>query len=145
MDTRLHSSGRSERYAPDDDESDGSQAVSAPTEHDRAVLEDEEQQEKLLTGSAGRSSSNSANNELAFHQRERARRKGHRRLGRRMKLEEGNTDEEGKLMYEMEEGSSRNNLSSSSSSSLELEEKEYQSPRKAKVSANIRLIRITSS
>ena len=114
--------------APVFDDLSDEDVLEDPTEHDRTVLEEEEQREKLVTESSNRPDGSIANDEGSLGERRRARRKERRRLRKSKRREKGSADEEGKLMYEMEEGGSRGDLSSSSSSSLELDHSKYQSP-----------------
>ena len=110
-----------------------------PTEHDRTVLEEEEQQERFLTESRSRPNRSIANDEVSLEQRRRAQRKERRRLRKSKRREKGSADEEGKLMYEMEEGGSRDSLSSSSSSSFELDHSKYKAPSISTVCGPLRL------
>lgn len=141
MDTPRTENLHSESYTSDEDDP---HAIYAPTDNDRTVLEEEEQQEKLLTRSVASSGRYEANNEKPLDEGRRARRNGRRRI-RKGKRQEGNADEEGKLMYEMEEGGSRDDLSSSSSSSTELDKLKHRLPVTTKVSAVIPIMRILSN
>lgn len=122
MDDLLPEKKYEESHISDEDD------LQNPTKHDRTVLEeeDEEQQEKLLTTSSTQSGRSVGNDEAPFNQSRKIRKKERRRLRRGKRKEKGTTDEEGKLMYEMEEGGSLDNLSSLSSSSEELEKLKYQ-------------------
>lgn len=112
-----------------DNEDDGSdsdssvQALHRPTAHDRTVLEGAEQEEKLLAGHSYNDARGEPSNKSLHNvgRRERRRERRRRRIGKRSR---GNADqnEDGSLMYEMEEGGSRDDVGSqSSSSSLELD------------------------
>lgn len=87
-----------------------------PTEEDRAVLEDEEQQERLLAGE------DLAGDQTQVDNGGRDRRRGRRKRRRNKRRDQSLKDEEGSLMYEMEEARFKDDASSqSSSSSLELD------------------------
>ena len=114
-------------YTSDEDDTED------PTEHDRDLLEDEEeQQEKLLTRSRELGNTNGYDKDTVKHGR-RAQKKERRRLLKGTRSKNGTTDEEGKLLYEMEEGGSRDDLSSLSSSSAELDKMKDQPPESSKV------------
>lgn len=84
----------------------------APTDWDRRLLEDEEQEEKLLlgTGHNGRTGG-PAEPVIDTGRREQSRNLRRQRRRRKRKATESR-DEEGKLMYEMEEGGSKTDGSS---------------------------------
>jgi len=81
--------------------------LQAPMERDRRFLEDEEQEEKLLLGTAhnGRTGG-PAERVIDTGRREQSRNLRRQRRRRKRKATEGR-DEEGKLMYEIEEGGSK--------------------------------------
>lgn len=99
----------------------------APTQRDRAVLEDEEQEERMLLGQShsgqGDGSSGRAYQDNDRREDRRERKKERRRQtrgGRRRRKHD--KDEDRGLMCEMEEGGSKDDAGSqSSSSSLELD------------------------
>jgi hypothetical protein len=107
----------------------------APTNNDRGILEDEEQEEKLLL----KEFDNGRTGELAerglIDMGRRERRRNHRRQRRSKKRKaKSSMDEEGKLMYEMEEGGSKDDASSQSSSrSLDLDRPKQQPGASTKV------------
>ena len=114
-----HDSSRND-YRSDD----SSSSLDGPTEDDRAILQEEEQQERLLAREAS-SGAYGGFPESSRRQRRKARkqqRKGKRRKGKAVNYEEGS------LMYEMEEGVSKDNGGwQSSSSSLDLDVLKQQS------------------
>lgn len=115
-------------YSSDEDHTED------PTEHDRNVLEEEEQQqEKLSTGSRSRGDRSGGVGRQSVNHGRRARRKERRRLLKGKSRKKVTTDEEGKLLYEMEEGGSRDDLSSLSSSSAELDKLKDQPLESSKV------------
>ena len=107
-----------------DSESDAdAQDLYGPTDHDRTVLEEEEQHEKLMTGEShdgqGKRPSDQGLLDIGRRERRKERRRQRRSKKRR---EKGDRNEEGMLLYEMEEGGSRGDACSlSSSSSLDLD------------------------
>lgn len=107
----------------------------APTRHDRGILEDEEQEEKLLLGEShnGRTGK-SVKQDLADTGRRDRRRNLRRQRRSRKRKDRGIMGEESNLMYEMEEGGSKDDASSqSSSNSLCLDRPEQQSAGSTKV------------
>lgn len=117
----LNATRRNVVHDESESDSDGP-TLHRPTEHDRTVLEDEEQ-EKPLVGYTNFGRRPKSNNEDSFHAGHRERRwelqRQHNAERRRGK---GDKNEQGQLLYEMEEGSSRDDASSrSSSSSVDLD------------------------
>ena len=117
--------------ASDDDISINHQRSSAEIEkHDHGILAEEEEREKLLTGGDPQDAprdffKSSSHINKKIHRPRRRRRKGITR----------SHDEEGKLMYEMEEGGPRSDTSSqASSSSAELDKLNPARPPMSKVS-----------
>ena len=112
-----------------DNKGDGSDSDSGvrnsyrPTAHDLAVLEEAEQEEKLLAGHSYNDGREEPSNGdlLDVGGRERRRERRRRRIGKKRRRK-GDLNEDGSLMYEMEEGGSKDDAGSrSSSSSLELD------------------------
>jgi len=105
-------------------DTDGDESnLHAPTEHDCGILENEEQEEKLLLEESqnGRPGASIKRGLINTGRRER-RRTLRRQQRNRKRKEDGSMDAEGKLMYEMEEGGSKDDANSkSSSSSLDLD------------------------
>lgn len=128
---------RSETYTSDEDDTDDPNAIHALTDHDRTVLQEDEQQERLLSRSVAHSGRSETNNEKSLDQGRRARRNGRLRLRKAKRTEKGDAYKEGKLMYELEEGGSRDDLSSSTSSSTEFDTLKDQFPQSTTVSAAI--------
>ena len=112
-----------------------------PTEHDRNVLEkEEEQQEKLLNKSRNQGNRSGHDDKDSVKHGRRAQKKERRRLLKGTRSKNGTTDEEGKLLYEMEEGGSRDDLSSLSSSSAELDKLKDQPSESSKVRSHYLVI-----
>lgn len=123
---------------PDSDSDEVAEAAHGSfeiTSNDRSILEEEEEWEKLLTGSTGGKAASlfgsRKDNELRPELR-RDRRRERRRKSRRKSSEE---DEQRKLMFEMEEGARKSDVSSqASSSSTELDKLNLRTWPKSKVS-----------
>lgn len=101
----LRSPSEQDSDSEDDQFLQGSRTTLELAEHDRKVLEEEEELEKLLT-KKGRAnglrrifSPNGGSVKIGKRRRQRRRERRDRQRGGREK-----TDEEGELMYEMEEG-----------------------------------------
>lgn len=106
-----------------------------PTEHDRGILLDEEREEKLLLGESYTGNTSEPAEQGLVGTGRREQRKNLRRQRRSKKRKaKGIMGEESKLMYEMEEGGSKDDASSqSSSSSLGLDRTEQKSTASTKV------------
>ena len=110
--------------------------------HDRGVLEEEEEREKLL-GIKGRPNASQGFLGRRFNEKQSGgsegndnSRKMRRSRKRRRKQRESSHDEEGELMYEMEEGGPKSDISSqASSSSIELDKTNMGLSFKTKVSS----------
>jgi len=96
-------------------------------DHDRKLLDEEEEREKLLTAgntrNIPRSFFNRRRNDVQLnHGGKTGKRTVHKSRRRRRKTKGSSHDEEGELMYEMEEGGPKSETSSqASSSSAELD------------------------
>lgn len=117
-----------------DSDADGSD-LDIPTQYDRGVMEDEEQEEKLLLGESHRGRADGPAEQGLVDAGRRERRGNLRRQRKgRMRKKKGSMSEESKLMYEMEEGGSKDDVSSQfSSRSLSLDRPEQQSIASIKV------------
>ncbi len=130
----LRSASDQDSDSEDDQVLQGAQSSLEIAEHDRSLLKEEEEREKLLTGdSAGKglrrifSGPHSNGSKVKIGRQERrTQRRQDRRAARRKKR--GRNDEEGELMYEMEEGGLRDDASSASSnSSSEMDRQKFHS------------------
>ncbi len=120
--------------ADSDSDADGLD-LHVPTKHDRGISEDEEQKEKLLLGEPHNGRTGETVEQRLTDTGRKERRKNLRRQRRsRKRKNKGIMGEESKLMYEMEEGGSKDDASSqSSSSSLGLDIPEQQPSASTKV------------
>lgn len=117
-----------------DSDADGSD-LDVPTQYDRGFMEDEEQEEKLLLVESHSSRTDGpAEQGLEDAGRKERRRNLRKQRRSRKRKDKGTMGEDSKLMYEMEEGGSRDDASSQSSlSSLNLYRPEQQSIASTKV------------
>lgn len=91
-------------------------------EHDRELLEEDDEREKLLAAESTRVSPGflgrrPKHDSFQGSDDQKSKRKPYKSRNRRRKLRDGSHDEEGKLMYEMEEGGPKSETSSQASSS----------------------------
>jgi hypothetical protein len=111
----------------------GAQSSLEVAEHDRQVLEEEEEREKLLVGEPKGvrklfSLGNTSHTKIGKHHRKKQRRREKReekeeKRRRQRERRRGGVEEEGELMYELEEGVDTG--SSSGDSSIGSEEESY--------------------
>lgn len=131
----LRSASDQESDSEDDEVLQGARSSLEIAEHDRSVLKEEEEREKLLTeaDSAGKglrrifsgSHGNGSKVKIGKQEQRRQRRQDRKAARRRRR---GKNDEEGELMYEMEEGGLHDDVSSGSSNdSSDIDRRKIQS------------------
>ena len=109
-------------------------------QHDRQVLNEEEERERLLTGATPRDGPRGffgrrrRDEQSGAIQTKEGRRQSRKSRRERIDTDGATRDEQGELMYEMEEGGARDDTSSQASSNLELDKLDYTIPSDSKVS-----------